>query len=168
MHTRTPQELRVPSSGASRNKARFDLEPRKEGPGEVTAIFYKDNNFIQGLTIQFNVGGQEGAFGAIEKLGRPVECANAVQPRDVMLFIKKAADGFTVTMVGPVATTATLPITSLDLNKKILQARDALREVVYLKKPGLGRVYQQKIEIPYDIAQEGMEILAEIDVDPRI
>lgn len=161
VHTRTPQELRLPRAGLSRNKARFDLEPRRAGVGEVTAVIYKDNNFIQGLTLRLNVANGEAAIGEVESLGRPVESASAVQQRDVMLFIKKAADGFDVTMVGAVAAQAFLPLTPQDLNDRIQQARQALAEIVHMKLPGRGRVYQEDIDIPTDAAQSSLAKLAE-------
>jgi hypothetical protein len=179
VHTRTPQELRVPRSGQSRNKARFDLEPPKDftGVGEVTAVFYKDNNFIQGMTLRLNVGTGERVFATDPQgLGRPLDGLGVLQPRDLLLFIKKAADGFDLTMVGAVAAQAFLPLTPEALNEKITAARAALLEVVYLAQ-GAGGVfvqpmnkalpsgaslpYQMGLDIPTEIGKQGLQRLAE-------
>ena len=179
VHTRDPQELRVPRTGASRNKARFDLEPRKDwiGTGEITALFYKDNNFIQGMTLLLNVGSGERVFSSPpERLGRPLEGLSLLQPRDLLLFIKKAADGFDLTMVGAVAAQAFLRISPQALNEKIVEARNTLLKVVYLaqgtgdvfvqpmNKPlpaGTSMPYQFGLDIPEELGHVGLEMLAE-------
>ena len=180
IHTRTPQSLHVPSQGRSRNKARFDLEPKHRGPGEVTAVFYKENNFIQGLSVTLNVA--EGAR-AIEKvlpLGRPLEASGLLLARDVMLLFKKVVDGFDVVAVGEVSGMAHLPVKEHYLHSLIAQARQALLKVVYLGKdaqnqmvemdaygnlPGAVEfVFQTGLDIPEPFSTRALHILAEAGV----
>jgi hypothetical protein len=46
-----PQKLRVPRTGKSKGKARFDIEPKHKGEGIINAVFLKDGNFIQLITL---------------------------------------------------------------------------------------------------------------------
>lgn len=133
-HTHSPQELRVPPSGASRNKARFDLEPKfTEGVGQVTALFYKENNFLQGMMLRLNVGQGAGAFaGKPETLGRALSGINLLEPRSVSLLIQNTGAGFDLTLVGAQAAHARLPITLDALDQAISEVRQALLDVVYL------------------------------------
>ena len=49
--------LRVPRSGKSRNKARFEISPLHDGASSLTATLHKDGNFLQSIAITFVVGG---------------------------------------------------------------------------------------------------------------
>jgi pimeloyl-ACP methyl ester carboxylesterase len=175
VHTDRPQVLRLPRHGKSRNKARFDIEPKHSGIGELTALFYKDNNFIQGLNLKLNVANSGPAIAEIKSLGRPLEGMPAVQHRDLLLFIKNLGDRFDLTLVGATAAHASLPITPQELNYKILEARRALLDVVYLahgpsgifvhprnKRPAadISLPFQTGIQIPEMIANEALKRLA--------
>ncbi|MBN1146077.1 MAG: CHAT domain-containing protein [Anaerolineales bacterium] len=175
VHTRQAQELRVPRVGRSRNKARFDLEPKRAGVGEVTALFYRENNFTQGMTLKLNVGSGQGAIAGYSSLGRPLEGMGAVQPRDILLFIKNMGDRFDLTMIGAAAAHASLPVTLQELNYKIFEARQALLDVVYLAQGPSGLYvhprgvrpaanvklpYQAAIDIPAEVGEEALKRLA--------
>jgi len=159
------QKLRVPRTGRSKNKARFDIEPRHEGEGIINAVFLKEGNFIQLLTLKLFTGapGQRGVL-ATESLGRPVEAAFAVQPRDLNLTILEAVGGFQVIMSGPVAATATLPITLPELNQMIEDARKVLLELVDLEGDGT-YFYQASIDIPPQVNQHALQKLANAGYD---
>jgi hypothetical protein len=176
VHTSQPQELRVPRRGQSRNKVRFDLEPGQKGVGEVTALIYKENNFVQGINLSLNVETGEGAIESIENLGRPVDHIAALNPRDVLLFIKNMGERFDVTLVDTTVSEASLHIKLDELNHRILQARQALLDVVFLAQaPGgiyvhprgenapsnVNLVYQTGIDIPQEIGVDGLQRLAE-------
>ncbi len=184
VHTRQPQELRVPRRGRSRNKARFDLEPLHSGSGRLAALIYKDNNFVQGIDIELNVAGGEttaralaagSAITHLEALGRPVENLGLLKPRDVLLFIKNRGDSFELTLVDQTVSEARLPVSSFQLSGIIARARQALLDVVYLAKSPTGvsvlrgrrpsadtlLAYQAEIDIPEDIAQKALQMLAE-------
>jgi len=157
-----PQKLRVPRTGKSKGKARFDIEPQHEGEGTLNAIFLKDGNFIQLLTLKLHTGaaGQTGMLTA-ETLGRPVDAAFVVQPRDVNLTILNTGTGFQVIMTGAVGATATLPLTMPELDQMIAQVRQELLEIVQLQVgPRQTRIYQAGIDIPPEVNQDALQHLA--------
>ncbi|MEW5871287.1 MAG: CHAT domain-containing protein [Chloroflexota bacterium] len=180
LHTRSPQVLRLRPQGRSRNKARFDIEPKQAGPAEATALIYKDNNFIQGMSVRMNVAEAPLTSGqppidSVESLGRPLDGFTALQPRDALLFIKNNGASFDLTLVGPVAAEARLPFTLQALSEKIAAARNALQQVVWLAQgpdelyvhpsdqPVTDDVilpYQADVYIPYDVNQRALQILA--------
>ena len=157
-----PQKLRVPRTGKSKGKARFDVEPRHEGEGVINALFLRDGNFVQLMTLKLHTGllGATGVVGS-ETLGRPVDAAFAVQPRDVGLTILNTGAGFQVIMSGAVSAMATLPITLPQLDQMIAQVRQELLKVVHL---GVGsdrtRVYQEGVDIPPEVNQHVLQRVA--------
>jgi len=155
-----PQTLFVPPTGKSKNKARFDIEPRHEGEGVVNAVFLKDGNFIQLVTLKLQVGGpdQPGVL-STETLGRPVDAAFIVQPRDVNLTILKVGDGFQAILSGAVGAMANLPITEPQLNQMITQVRQELQGIVHLEV-GSKKIYQAQIDIPSQVNQAALVRLA--------
>ncbi len=157
-----PQKLRVPRTGKSKGKARFDIEPQHEGEGVLNAIFLKDGNFIQLLTLKLHTGvaGQTGVLAA-ETLGRPVDAAFVVQPRDVNLIIQNTGTGFQVIMTGAVGATATLPLTLPELDQMLAQVRQELLEIVHLQvSPRQTLIYQAGIDIPPQVNQDALQRLA--------
>jgi hypothetical protein len=157
-----PQRLRVPRTGKSKGKARFDIEPKHEGEGVINAVFLKEGNFVQLLTLKLSTGapGRVGVLSA-ETLGRPVDAAFALQPRDVNLTILNTGTGFQVIMSGAVGAMATLPITLPQLDQMISQVRQELRDIVYLEAgPNKARVYQAGIDIPPAANQVALQRLA--------
>jgi len=157
-----PQKLRVPRTGRSKGKARFDVEPKHEGAGVINALFLKEGNFVQLMTLKLRTGlpGQAGLVAA-ETLGRPMDAAFAIQPRDVNLTILNTGTGFQVIMSGAVGAMATLPITLLQLDQMIAQVRLELLRIVHL---GVGsdrtRVYQVGIDVPPEVNQRALQRLA--------
>lgn len=157
-----PQKLRVPRTGRSKGKARFDIEPKHEGEGTINAVFLKDGNFIQILSLKLYTGapGRAGVLAA-ETLGRPVDAAFAVQPRDLSLTILNTGTGFQVIMSGAVGAMATLPITLPQLDGMIADVRQELKDIVYLEVgPNKTRVYQAGIDIPPEVNQAALQRLA--------
>jgi hypothetical protein len=161
IHTES-QRLRVPRTGKSKGKARFDIEPKHEGEGMITAVFLKDGNFIQLVTIKLHTGtpGQAGVLTA-ETLGRPLDAAFVVQPRDVSLTILNTGAGFQVIMSGAVGAMATLPITLQQLDQMITEVRQELKDIVYLEAgPQKTRVYQAGTKIPPKVNRVALQRLA--------
>jgi len=157
-----PQKLRVPRTGRSKGKARFDIEPKHEGEGIINAVFLKDGNFIQLITLKLYTGApvQTGVLAA-ETLGRPVDAAFAVQPRDVSLIIQNTGTGFQLIMTGAVGAMATLPITLPQLDQMIAQVRQELLKIVHLEAgPNKTRIYQAGIYIPPEVNQYALQRLA--------
>jgi CHAT domain len=175
IETPEPQRLRIPRRGRSRNKARFDVVPVRKGVGELTASFYKDNNFVQGMVVRLNVEEVGPAIAGVVHLGRPVDGAFAVQPRDLSLVIRRSGDGFDLIFIGAVQAEIRLPLTPQYLDRLIDNLRKALEEIVYLAQtpngvrpvrrrerlPAAGKlVYQEGIDIPTEVNQEAMRRLA--------
>jgi len=157
-----PQKLRVPRTGKSKGKARFDIEPKHEGEGVINAVFLKDGNFVQLVTLKFYTGVpvHTGVLAA-ETLGRPVDAAFVVQPRDVSLIIQNTGTGFQVIMTGAVGAMATLPITLPQLDQMIAQVRQELLNIVHLEVgPNKTRIYQAGIDIPPEVNQYALRRLA--------
>ena len=155
-----PQQLRVPRTGKSKGKARFDIEPKHEGECVINAVFLKDGNFIQLITLKLQVGGadQPGVL-STETLGRPVDAAFAVQPRDVSLTILKNDSGFQAILSGAVGAMANLPITEPQLDQMITQVRQELQAIVHLEA-GSKKIYQAQIDIPQQVNQAALVRLA--------
>jgi len=152
-----PQTLRVPRTGRSKGKARFDIEPKHEGEGIINAIFLKDGNFIQVITLKLYTG----ELFSSEALGRPVDAAFAVRPRDVNLTILNTGAGFQVIMSGAVGAMATLLITLPELEQWITEVRRVLQDdVVYMRGPDRTYVYQSGIDIPPEVNQRVLQRLA--------
>ena len=165
IHTQEPQKLRVPRSGKSKNKARFDIEPRHQGEGLINAVFLKDGNFIQLVTLKLRVGVpvQTGVLTAEQSLGRPVAAAFELQPRDLNLTILNTGTGFQVIMAGAVGALATLPLTLAQLDQMITQVRQELKDIVYLEVGSpKTRIYQSKIDIPPEVNRAALKRLAAI------
>ena len=159
IHTE-PQRLQVPRRGRSMNKAMFDVEPKHEGEGVLSAVFLKDGNFIQLLTLKLNVGLRQPIES--ESLSRPLESSFAVQPRDLGLVITSTGTNFRLIITGSVCAEATLPLTTAELDQMISRTREALRQLVNLK---IGTkktpVYQSLIDIPEEVNRGALKHLAE-------
>jgi hypothetical protein len=98
---------------------------------------------------------------AAETLGRPVDAAFAVQPRDLNLTILNTGAGFQVIMSGAVGAMATLPITLAQLDQMITQVREELLKIVHLGvSPDRTRIYQVGIDIPPEVNRLVLQQLA--------
>jgi len=160
-----PQKLRVPRRGRSKGKARFDIEPKHEGEGIINAVFLKDGNFIQLITLKLQTGAPlpTGVLSAEPSLGRPLDAAFVVRPRDVSLTILNTGTGFQVIMSGAVGAMATLPLTLPQLDQMVADVRRELRDIVYLKAgPKKTRVYQAGIDIPPEVNRVALARLAKV------
>jgi hypothetical protein len=152
----------VPQTGKSKNRARFDIEPKHEGEGVINAVFLKDGSFVQLMTVRLSVGvpTQTGLL-TEEPLGRPVDAAFAAQPRDLSITIWEDNSHFRLIMSGAVGAMASLPITLPELDQMISQMRQELLSIVQLEVGSTRtRVYQTGIEIPAEVNQQALQQLA--------
>ena len=92
--------LRLPRTGKSQGKARFDISPKHDGASTLTATFHKQGNFVQQLELTFDVGAARGMGLESVSRGRPVSAANVLFPRDVGLSIQPGIGGLRVHGVG--------------------------------------------------------------------
>ena len=174
-----PQKLRVPRTGKSRGRARFDIEPKHEGEGVINAVFLKDGNFIQLITLKLLTAapGRPGSLADATALrpgpeeaipgqppvvaGRSLEAAFAVRPRDVNLTIVNIGTGFQVILRSQVAATAALHLTLPELEQMIGQVRAELLSIVHLEVgPSKTLVYQAGIDIPPEVNRLALQRLA--------
>jgi len=157
-----PQKLRVPRQGKSINRARFDIIPKKNGVGEITAVFSKDGNAVQAMTLQLNVGvAGQAALVKSETLGRPIDAAGAAQARGLTLWIDYKGEGFKVSVLDPEGTTSFLiPLQLQELQQAISDARAVLNEIVNWNVNNTP-VYQTGIDIPPAVNQATLPKLAE-------
>jgi hypothetical protein len=149
--------LLVPRTGKSKNKANFLIEALHDGECQINAIFLKDGNFVQVISLKFYVG----AIFSATTLGRGVEAAFAIQSRDVSLTILNTGAAFQVILISPgVAATATLPLKLPELKDITNQAREKLLSIVNYQEDN-HFFYQQAIDIPAEINEFGLQQLAE-------
>jgi len=139
--------LRVPRSGKSRNKARFEISPRHEGASLLTATLHKDGNFLQSIAITFVVGGTVPVPVATTARGRPASAASTLRPRDVSLQLSLRDGGYECVAVGAVAARAHLPLQPAFLASAIEAARGEMMKVVMHQDAGGAYVFQTGIDI---------------------
>jgi len=156
-----PQKLRLPRRGKSKNKARFDLSPKHEGDCILNALFLKNGNFIQLMTLKLQAGKLlDHAVSSSETLGRVLDASLEMKPRDVTLVLTKTVDGFQAILSKAVAAIATLPITEPQLDSMIAEAREELLAVVNWKAGPDQAVYQAGIDIPPEVNAAALRTMA--------
>jgi hypothetical protein len=139
--------LRVPRTGKSRNKARFEVSPRHDGPATMTATLHKEGNFVQSIAITFTVGGDAPATVESPARGRPPSAAAALRPRDVGISLALAGGGYECVVRGEVAARARLPLQPAFLASAIDALRRELMKVVMHQDAGGNYVFQTGIDI---------------------
>jgi len=157
-----PQNLIVPREGKSLNRARFDIIPKHNGESELTAVFSKDGNAVQAITLKLNVGvAGQAAIVKSETLGRPVDAAGAVQPRGLSLWIDYKGEGFQVSVLDPEGTTSfVIPLQLHELELAISEARAVLETIVNFPTKN-NSIYQAGIDIPAATNKKTLPMLAE-------
>lgn len=135
--------LRFRRPGVSRGKARFDIVPLRNGRSELVATVHHAGNFVQQLTLTFDVGVTSEHPMTSSSLGRPIADAAVLQPRDIGFAIEPApAGGYTCTAWGATAARVHLAIQQSELASAIEQVRAALMDVVGK------RIFQKSLDIP--------------------
>lgn len=141
--------LRVPRTGRSRGKARFDISPKHDGASSIKATIHKEGNFIQQLELTFDVGAAGSTQVQVSAKGRPPSAASIVQPRDVGLSIAPAAGGgYDCVIWGSVSSRARLPVQQAHLAKAIEAARQEMMKVVMHQGSDGDYVFQTGLDIP--------------------
>ena len=139
--------LRLARTGKSRNKARFDVSPRHDGPATITATLHKDGNFLQSIAITFTVGGDAPATVESTARGRPPSAAAVLKPRDVGISLAAAGGGYECVVWGEVAARARLPLQPAYLASAIDTLRRELMKVVMHQDAAGNYVFQTGIDI---------------------
>jgi hypothetical protein len=153
------QTLRVPRSGASRGKARFDITPRRDGPAVLTVTFHKEGNLLQQMEITLAVGAPDDAAGT-KSFGRVLDGATGLKPRDVGLNIAPAAGGgYDLSVWGGASAAVKLPIEQAQLNQAIVNLRTELMKVVEMRDANGEYAFQVASRVTPDQGAKALEIL---------
>jgi hypothetical protein len=153
--------LRVPRTGRSRGKARFDISPKHDGASSIKATIHKEGNFIQQLELTFDVGAAGSTQVQVSAKGRPPSAASIVRPRDVGLSISPAAGGgYDCVVWGSVSSRARLPVQQAYLAKAIEAARQEMMKVVMHQGADGDYVFQTGLDIPDADRDEALRTMA--------
>lgn len=140
--------LRLPRSGKSNTKARFDLSPLHYGPCTLKATVHKEGNFIQQMTLGFDVGATHPAPVQLSAVGRPASAAALVQARDIGISMSPTIGGYDVVVWGAVSVRARLPLQPAFLAAAVEAARRELMKVVMHQDAAGNYVFQSGLDIP--------------------
>ncbi len=152
--------LRVPRTGRSRGKARFDIAPRHDGDCRLVASVNYRGNFVHQMEVTILVGGRGRAAVGVSARGRPPESAVALEPRDISIVLEPApASGFTCTVMGSVTGRTVLPIKATELAAAVNSARQAMMSVIQAEHAG-ALVFQTGIDIPAPARDLALRTLA--------
>jgi hypothetical protein len=152
--------LRVPRTGKSRGKARFDITPRHDGECLLVASVHYKGNFVQQMEVRILVGGRGRASVEVSGRGRAPDSAATLEPRDISIVLAPApAGGFTCTVMGSVAKWTVLPITDAELAAAVDSVRRAMMSVIQTEHAGKF-VFQSSIDIPDAARDTALHTLA--------
>jgi hypothetical protein len=152
--------LRVPRTGRSHGKARFDVAARHDGRCKLVATVHYNGNFVHEMDLVIPVGGAEGEV-EVSTRGRPVNSAVTLEPRPIGIRLTPApAGGFECTTWGSVSKYVVLPIKTAELDLAAEAARKALLDVVETVHNG-AYVFQDQIDIPDEVRDSALRILAD-------
>ncbi|MCZ2826052.1 MULTISPECIES: hypothetical protein [unclassified Modestobacter] len=152
--------LRVPRSGVSHNKARFDIVPLREGRGTLTATLHRGGNFIHQLQLELPVGAETRTTAKFTSIGRPVAAAERHRDRDRSFVVKpNPGGGYDCLVIGPTADHAHMPITESQLAGAIETVRAAITAVVEYSD-GVGLPFSDGVDIPRPAEDFALETLA--------
>lgn len=145
--------LRLPRTGTSRGKTRFDVTPRHNGPCALVAIVHHQGNFVQRLELTIPVGTTAASAAApvtVTAIGRAAGASAALKPRNISLMLTPAAggDAYDCIVVGAVSARARLRITPLLLAAAIEAARQVMMQVVTMRDAAGANTFQAGLDIP--------------------
>jgi hypothetical protein len=162
------QTIIVPRTGKSKNTATFSIEPKKNGPGVIKAIFIANNRPFQKMTITLQVGllAKDASAWKDQSSGMTMGSAMAKTPRrqeqSVNLMIIKKEAGYQFIVQGAGVTRAFLNLDVTQIAEFVGQARDALKGIVYTLVNNQ-YVYQgENTTIPADIHAASLKTLAKL------
>jgi hypothetical protein len=156
----TARPLRVPRTGRSLGKARFDVAPRRDGDCRLVASVHYQGNFVHQMELTIPVGDSRQVPVTVATRGRPPDSAATLEPRDISILLEPApAGGFSCTALGSVGGRAILPITATELAAAVDSARNAMMNVIGSVLAG-EYVFQTRIDIPGDAQGSALRTLA--------
>jgi hypothetical protein len=155
------QPLKLPRAGPSKGRARFDIVPKEEGQGTLTAIISKDGNYFMQMEITYSLGTGAATVPSPVIQGRTLAAAANLKFRKISLYIKPAPGGeYDCTVVTGGAKPVHLPITETALADAIKIARDGLMSVVSQRNDAAELVFQTGWEVDNASADKALQTLA--------
>ena len=152
--------LRIPRAGKARTKARFDVRPLHDGASTLEASIFKDGNFVQQMTLAFEVGAGSAAATEVTTKGRPPAAVSVVQSRDLSLLITPGTGVYECWLHGPTAKRARLPLSQAELAKVVEVARQEMMKVVMYQDSNGRYVFQAGVAIAEEHRAFALKTLA--------
>ncbi|HEU4325695.1 MAG TPA: CHAT domain-containing protein, partial [Roseiflexaceae bacterium] len=169
VHGNDQGRLVVPRVGPSKNTVRFAIEPTKNGPGVISAVFLAQGRAIQKMTITLQVGEEPRRVIEAETSGLNLSSSIAValrrpDKRQIVLTILRRDSHYQFLLSNGGVTRYTLNLSETYVDELIGKARAALLEIVRTPSPEGGLpVYQRPdTTIPEDIHRATLIKLAEL------
>lgn len=171
-----PQRIRLASRGRARS-VRFDFASKQPGDLVLTAFTLKDGNLVQTAKLLVNVRGPDKPpLQVVETRGRDLRVAETLEPRDMTVWIAWSDNRFKIVLFDDTRTeSGTLPITPLELDQAIGEARTLLQQIVDFRNPSQGpdragidiepRVHQQTLRL---VAQAGWNLFNRVFLDTAL
>jgi len=156
------QTLKLRRTGASRNKARFEITPKHEGRGTLTATIHKERNFVQQMTITLSIGAANVEPPETTSVARPRSAVAEIKRREVMIVMTPAVpSGYDFLARDEQGIkTAHLEVEPDELASAITAARDALLGVVQHADEHGEDVFQTRLDIPPADNEAALGIMA--------
>lgn len=163
-------EIKVPRVGKSRNSATFSIVPKKNGVGEVRAIFFANGRVFQKMKIALQVGALAPSTTVIsaEASGKTFGSVVATAPRgqEVDLVILKKEAGYEFILNSGGFKRALVNLSEPQIADITTNARKALKELVYVKDGGGLPVYQRPdTNIPATVHAQTLKSLMGVGFD---
>jgi len=138
------QTISLPRSGAAKQEAAFDIEPKKNGSGTIKVFFYANRRVFRKMTIGLQVGAtlevnMASGISLASALAMPLRQQDEV----VNLIINKLEDGYQFTVKHSTVTSARINLSEAQLDELAARARQTLKDIVYLQGNNQ-YIYQQE------------------------
>jgi hypothetical protein len=162
------QKLRVLQTGPSEHPARFEITPLHKGEGTIEALFSKEGNFIQRMTLVLQVRAGRAArvvrkAVSSSSVGRPVSASATMQRRDISVHVKYDGGEYELTILAPVFHEGIrLAVNKDQLAPRLTQVRNVLLGIVTQLDAEGRKVYQRGIDIDQKSNEQALRTLADV------
>lgn len=148
----------------SEDEYSFKIKPINNGKGSINAFFLMKGSYVffvkLCLQAEFLERGDVDVI-SVEDIGRPISAAYSSAHRDITLIFDKIAGGFKVILKELVVREATLPITLLELERMINDARQEIGKIIDSQSGPRGeQLYKIQTAIPKHVHDVAMQQLA--------
>ncbi len=123
-------------------------------------ILHLDGNFLQQLTLTFQVGKEAQPELKINTAGRPLSAVEHTGARDIGVSLAPFGSGFDCIAWGSVSGRATLAFNQTFLANAVDQFREELTKVITFADASGNPVFQTGIDIPVDAKDFALKTLA--------